>query len=163
MAAGAHSVEITADGYKPQKRELMIAAGVPLVLKFALEAIPRTGKVRISSSLPGAAVSIDGHWAGTAPLELELDPGGHSVEVSASGYVARRDELVVAAGQTRDIAVTLDKVRKPEPPKDQWYRKWYIWSAVGIVVAGSTAVAINYGTTEAPVAGTLSPGAGAVH
>jgi hypothetical protein len=162
VAAGLHRIEVTADGYEAQKGELMITAGVPLVRRFELKPIPKTGTVRINASVPRATISVDGKPRGYAPLEIELDAGGHLIEVTAPNYEPRRDELVIAAGQTRDVAMTLTKIVRPSKP---WYGKWYVWTGIGAVVLGGTgacALAGCFDTTQAPLEGTLSPGAGGV-
>lgn len=162
IAAGTHKLEVTADGYEPQKRDLMITAGVPLKITLELKAIPKTGKVRINTSVPRAIVSIDGKPIGPAPVEVELDAGGHRLEVIADDYHPRRDELVVAAGQARELQVTLDRIVRPRKP---WYKQWYVWTGAAVVlVGGATACTLAgcFDRTEAPLEGTLSPGAGGV-
>ena len=162
IAAGAHKLEVTAEGYEPQKRDLMVTAGVPIKVTLALKAIPKTGKVRINSRIPGAIVSVDGRAIGPAPVEVELDAGGHRLEVVADGHHTRREELVVAAGQTRQLEVTLDKIVRP---KKAWYKKWYVWGGAAAVLAGgATACGLAgcFDRQQSPLEGTLAPGAGAV-
>lgn len=162
IAAGTHKLEVTADGYEPQKRELMVTAGTPLSFELSLRAIPKTGKVRISASVPRATVAVDGHPAGIAPLELELDAGGHMIEITAPAYQPRRDELVIAAGQTRQLAVQLDKVIVP---KHAWYRHWYVWAGAATALVGGgvgCGLAGCFDKQQSPLPGTLSPGAGGV-
>ena len=162
IAAGAHKLEITADGYEPQKRDLMVTAGVPIKITLALKAIPKTGKVRINSRVPGAIVSIDGRAIGPVPVEVELDAGGHRLEVVADDHHTRREELVVAAGQNRQLEVSLDRIVRP---KKAWYKKWYVWGgAAAVLVGGATACGLAgcFDRQQGPIEGTLAPGAGAV-
>ncbi|MBA3393977.1 MAG: PEGA domain-containing protein [Deltaproteobacteria bacterium] len=162
IAAGIHKLEVTADGHEPQKRDLIVTAGVPLRIELALKAISTTGKVRITSSVPRATVLIDGKAVGMAPLELELEAGGHRLEVSAPDHHVRRDELVIAAGQTRQVEVTLDRVIVE---KKRWYKSWKVWTGVAVVVAGGTVgcgLAGCFDTQQGPIEGTLAPGAGSV-
>ena len=157
LAAGTHTLEIVAAGFTPEHRELGVVAGTPAQLSLALVAIPRTGKVRIAASVAGAVVAIDGAPAGIAPLEVELGPGGHSLEISAPHFQTRREELVVTAGETRVKQVTLDALVEARPRR--WYQRWYVWTPVAVVVSGvGLGAAIHYGTTEGPITGTLSPG-----
>lgn len=162
LAAGLHKIEVTAEGYEPQKQEIMVSAEVPMTRTFTLKAIPKTGKVRISSSVPRSTVSVDGKPRGYAPLEVELDAGGHQIEVSAPKHEPRRDELLIVAGQTRDVDVTLTKIVVAKKP---WYGKWQVWTTVGLVLIGGTgacAYAGCFDTPQSPLEGTLSPGVGGV-
>ena len=45
LAAGAHVIEASAEGYRPLRREIMVSAGRPLTLTLALAELPRAGKV----------------------------------------------------------------------------------------------------------------------
>ena len=161
IAAGSHKLEVTADGYEPQKRDLLVTAGVPIRISLELKAIPKTGKVRINSRVPGAIVSVDGKAIGPAPVEVELDAGGHRLEVVADNYQTKREELVVAAGQTRQIEVSLDRVARP---KKAWYKNWYVWGGAAAVLGGVAVCGLAgcFDTQQGPIEGTLSPGAGAV-
>ncbi len=159
IAAGTHSIEITADGYEPQKRDVMVSAGVPLALSLKLKLIPKTAVVRITATAPNAAITIDGKPIGFSPVELELSGGGHTLDVSAAGYQHRHDELVVTAGQRRVVTVLLDK----EIEEHRWYQKWYVWTPIVIVVVGVAAgLTLELGTHQSPIDGTLSPGVGNV-
>jgi hypothetical protein len=158
VAAGSHTVEAAADGYEPAKKTFMVAAKVPATIKLDMKVIPKTGKVRISSSVPHATVLIDGKEQ-DATKSLELGIGGHTLEVSAPGYETHREELTIAGGQDREIPVTLDKVKVVEV--DHWYAKWYFWTPIAVVAAGGVAL---YAVTrhDDPLQGTLAPGAGGI-
>jgi hypothetical protein len=159
MAAGNHVIEVTSEGYRPVRRELMIAAGVPLTLTLKLDEIPKTGKVKISASSPSATVTIDDKPLGPVPVSVELALGGHTLEVAAKGYQVHRSELVVAAGQERTVNVVLD-LPTPRAERAPFYSKWYFWVPVGAVVVG-TALGVGLGVglyRPAPLAGTLDPG-----
>jgi hypothetical protein len=160
IAAGNHVLEVVADGYKPTRRELMISAGVPLALNVKLEMIPRTGKVRITASQPLATVIIDGKNYGYAPADVELGAGGHALEVVAPKYAPGRQELVIAAGQTRTVNVQLEL----PPKKAPLYTKWYLWTPIAAVLAGAAiGLGVGLGTRQDPLTGTLDPGLGGVN
>ena len=154
IAAGTHSLEVAADGFAPQKRDVMVSAGVAMALDFHLVLIPKTAKITITSPVPRAAVSIDGKAVGSAPLEVELEGGGHSLEVAAPKYRTHRSELVVTPGQPREVNIDLDKdivVARP------WYRNPYVLGGAAIVVVGAT-LGIAYSIHQSPVDGTLGTG-----
>lgn len=162
IAAGTHKIEVTADGYEPQKQDVMVTAEVPLTRTFTLKLIPKTGKIRISSTMGRVTVTVDGTPRGYAPLEVELDAGGHLIETTAPDFESRRDEVVIAAGQTRELPVTLVKVVHH---KKAWYSHWYVWTGIGAVLVGGTgacALAGCFDTSQSPYEGTLSPGVGTV-
>jgi len=157
IAAGNHTVEISAEGYQPQKRELLVTAGVPATLTFKLALIPKTGKVHIAASRPQALVRIDGKAYGFAHVDVELAGGGHQLEISAPRYNVYTSELVVTAGTARAVDATLSRTAHV-------YEKWYFWTPLAVAAAG-LAVGLGVGLTsrEGPLAGTLNPGAGKVN
>lgn len=160
IAAGGHVLEATAEGHKPVRRELMVSAGVPVRLDLRLEAIPKTGKARIVASQPMAEVMVDGRSLGAAPVDVELGPGGHTLEVVAPGYVPYRSELVVAAGQVRTVEVALELPPRQTPV----YKKWYLWTPIAVGVAAGLGLGLGLGLTpQPPLEGTLSPGVGRVN
>lgn len=158
IAAGGHVIEATLEGYRPARREIIVSAGVPLSVKLRLDVIPKSGRVHITASQPMAAVKVDDQPRGFAPIDLELGLGGHSLEVSAAGFSAHRSELVIAAGQNRAVNVTLEKPQK-------LYKKWYVWTPVGLLLAGGAGVAAYFIVTsaESPIKGSLSPQVGKVN
>jgi hypothetical protein len=62
-------------------------------------AAPETGTLRVSSDPVGAPVVIDGTARGITPLEIDLPPGAHSVEVG-SGAQARSQSVTINRGGT---------------------------------------------------------------
>ena len=155
LAAGSHTIEAAAADYKPGKSEITVVAGTPQKVSLALVAIPRTGHVKIAAAQIGARVSVDGLDAGPAPVERELLAGGHQVVVTAPGYAPYRSELVVAAGQARELIVTLDL--PPPPPGDTRpvYRRWWFWAGVGVLAAGAGTVLLLPEHTQEPLPGSL--------
>jgi hypothetical protein len=158
LAAGSHTIDAAADGYEPAKKTFMVAAKTPVALKLELKVIPKTGKVRLVLSVPHATVTVDGKEQ-DATKALELQIGGHTLEVSARGYDTHREELTIAGGQDREIPVTLEKTKVVAA--DHWYAKWYFWTPIAVVAAGGVGL---YAVTrkDSPLPGTLAPGAGGI-
>ena len=78
---------------------------------------PTTGTLRVFSSPSGATVELDGFVVGTTPLtEEDVTPGIHTVRVSRSGYATETRQVVVSAGQTATISVTLTPAVSNDPP-----------------------------------------------
>ncbi len=72
------------------------------------------GAVKISSSPPGAAITVDGTPQPTpTPTTLKLKPGKHAVVVAAGGFESMANEVEVTAGGSVDLAVDL----KPLAPQ----------------------------------------------
>ena len=115
--------------------------------------------MHIQSKTAGAIIAVDGKMLGTGPADVDLGPGGHTLEVAAPKYELHREELVVAAGQTRNVDVLLTPI---VPPK-KFYQKWYFWTPVAAVVAGAAiGLGVGLGTRQAPLEGSLPPGVGPV-
>lgn len=157
MVTGRHLVEITADGFVPARREVSIAAGMEAEIPIPLIASPKNCMVLIDANVLGAAVRIDGEAAGETPVAAKLAGGGHSLEVTAPGYLPYRGELAVTAGQTRHVEIELSRV-----PKEAIHRKWWPWTILGLGVAGgATAAGIVLGSrAEDPYCGLFAEGCG---
>lgn len=104
----------------------------------------------VAEGPPGLDVRLDGRPLGAVPLRrvIRLMPGAHHVTATAGGHYPFQRDLRLAAGERVVVAVTLVKVTpkvitrvvvtgaaaRPRP----FYKQWWFWTAVGIVVAGAT-------------------------
>jgi tetratricopeptide (TPR) repeat protein len=161
LPAGNHVAVVSADDHEPQRREFSVVAAQPQLVAVELKAIPRTGRVRITSSQPGTAVEVDGQGRGFAPLELELGPGGHQLLARREGFEPYRAEVMLAAGQTRNIDLELQRPAPPPTlaaasPAAPVYKRWWFWTAIGTAVAAGTvtALALRPGI-DSPLSGPL--------
>ena len=130
LAPGKHVVEVTAAGYTAQKQELTATGGTALSVKFALSPAPTTAKVRFSSLVPSAMLTVDGKLLGAAPLEIELAGGDHTVEAAAAHYKSYRSTITVVPGQAQDLSIPFEKDRPTQP----WYMNKVVWGAGGAIV-----------------------------
>ncbi len=72
------------------------------------------GTVKLTSTPPGATVTVDGKpAAGPTPLTLTLPPGAHSIVLSSSNFEPATRDLTIAAGASTDVAVELKAVAPP--------------------------------------------------
>jgi hypothetical protein len=141
LPSGHHVVRASRDGYDPALREIDVVSGekVELQLSPKLKAkVPTTAKLSVMSRPAGAELSLDGKsianpWSGT------VDPGGHEVRATLKGYEKARTELVLSAGQERALTVELT----PLPPPPPWYKRWYTWTIVAVVVAGGVGAGVG--------------------
>lgn len=77
------------------------------------------GSVKVSSSPPGAALTVDGTpQPNPTPTTLKLKPGKHTVVVSAGGFEPTTHEIEVpaAGGGAADLAVDLKPLAPPPAP-----------------------------------------------
>jgi hypothetical protein len=161
VAAGNHTLEVLADGYVPIKKDITVAAGIPVTLKLGMRTIPKTGTLHVTVWQKNAHVSVDGRVLGSAPVDVVLPLGGHQLEVSAPGWASQRQELVIAGGQERAVNVFLEK----PPHHPRVYEKWWFWT-LGVVVLGGAATGLGVwlgSSTQAPLPGTLNPSSAKVN
>jgi formylglycine-generating enzyme required for sulfatase activity len=103
---GRRLVEIFSGNYQDLKTHMEIeGCGVTQLFEFAL--VPGWAEITIGSVPSGAYVSVDGNKVGETPLELQLLPGTHNLEIGADRYKNWRTELVVNANQSQ----VLDNIR----------------------------------------------------
>ncbi|HEU5055514.1 MAG TPA: PEGA domain-containing protein [Kofleriaceae bacterium] len=67
---------------------------------------------------PGATITLDGSVLGKAPLRVRnLQPGPHTLDIEAPpGYFSRRVELALAAGEAKDLRLSLDAIEEDTAP-----------------------------------------------
>ncbi|WP_461480876.1 PEGA domain-containing protein [Porticoccus sp.] len=108
LLASGETVQVALAGYKPWQQTLRVAIGETLTVPD-IQLQPADGKLNLTSSPSGATVTIDGQYRGTTPLNAEVAPGKpHQLTLFFNGYVTARRSLSLAAGEQRDVAVTLD-------------------------------------------------------
>jgi len=152
---------------------VMIAAALVVspVPNFARSGDTAAPAARVALSVEsdpiGAAVYIDGKFAGQTPLQVkELVPGDHRVRLVKDGYV-ENSRLVSVGGNTRALQVKLTRAAATEPapvattttaPSGN-SKKW-LW--IGIAGGGAAAAiaAVALTKNSPPNAGTIgvSPG-----
>ena len=64
-----------------------------------------TGRLSVTTNVPGARVKVDGRDVGQAPLSITVVEGAHQVTVSV-GDAVRRHEVTVAYNGASDVAAT---------------------------------------------------------
>jgi hypothetical protein len=109
---GEHVVEVKAQGYLPREERITVNAGTANVLKLDLQPEPQaaaqqTGKIKVVSPVPEAAIFIDGERIGTAPQEKDLPPGEHFVVVTKPGYKKFEEKISLEIGQVMTVSAEL--------------------------------------------------------
>jgi hypothetical protein len=87
------------------------------------------------------------------PAEAALLPGTHPVLVAHDGYDDATTQVVLAAGERKEL--WLDPVRSRPLTA-----RWWFWTGLGVVVAGAATAVTVYAlkTERAPPTGDFSPG-----
>ncbi len=158
LAGGKHTIDVSRDGYRPVQRELLVEPTVAQTVAIALEAVPTTARVHVTASSARATVAVDSVTKGLAPLDVELTGGTHHVEVTATGYVAHAEEIVVTPGVDRGFDVVLVKAPSSRP----WYARPAFWIPAAAVLVGGTIGIIAATSKPSPIDGTLAPGVSGV-
>ncbi len=119
------------------------------------------GALTVLADRPGADVYLDGSKVGQTPLPTMhgLRVGTFALRVSKDGYADVIETVRVRFQKTAQVVVRLQaplarSARSHEPPKARpvpWYTRWWFWTIVGVVAAG-TGAALGYG-----LAGNHSP------
>jgi hypothetical protein len=140
LAAGPHEIEVSANGYVAAKKTVVITAGRTLAVSLRLAAIapkpprmppvsavpppppvsvvsppppPTKGTLALDVTPPGAVVTLDGKQIRSAKgFHQELAAGPHDIEISADGYTATKETVMISAGETLRLPLRLI----PEPP-----------------------------------------------
>lgn len=98
--------------------------------------------------------------ARTSPPTGTVEPGQAPAPPAAAAATASAPTTAPAATTTTTTAVvsTTPSARVERTPV---YKKWWLWTVVGVVVAGGVATGVALGTRPAPWAngGTVGPGA----
>ncbi len=77
----------------------------------------RIGSIRVTVSVEGAEVLIDGARVGVAPLDgpVRVDIGEHRVSASAEAHRPMQVTVMVAGGEAQDVSLELVESSRPEP------------------------------------------------
>jgi hypothetical protein len=102
-----------------------------------------TGMLRVDSAPSGAAIHVDGGptVATTPTPSLAIAAGMHRLTIAKPGYAALEASLEVRA-----IGVTYARYALIEHADRPVHRRWWLWAAVGAVVA--TAAGVTYALTR---------------
>jgi hypothetical protein len=108
---GRHAVELSRDGFRPQRREIVLAPGANESLSVTLAVIDDAGRLRIEPTVPSARVSIDGVFAGTGIVERPARMGTHRVVITAEGYLSLERTVRVGGTGLVRVDATLQRPR----------------------------------------------------
>jgi len=108
LLAGQRHLRLTRPESAPLSIELTVTAGEDRTLPV-FQLVPAPASVVISSEPAGATVTADGHYQGRTPTTITLTSATtHQLRLSAAGYQSASRSLVLAAGEERDLNITLE-------------------------------------------------------
>lgn len=111
VSEGSHVVGAVAEGYAPDRKEIVVAGNADAAVHFDL--VSTQGKqianLTVQSRIAGAEVRLDDKVAGKTPLatSLTLLAGHHVVELRRPGYKSSKQEVDVGAGSTGELTFDL--------------------------------------------------------
>jgi PEGA domain len=108
LSPGSHEVRVEKQGFRPFRMQVQILPGREARVEARLE--PESSRLSVKADVVGAQVFLDRKSVGTAPVDLELTPGPHRLNVSAEGYEMYAEDVDVPSGQ-RDVMVRFREVR----------------------------------------------------
>lgn len=86
LPVGTHLVEARRTGYEGDSQTVEVQEGRQATVRVELRTAARGG-LRVTSTVPGAEVLLDGQSIGTAPVSQgEIEAGEHTVVVRAQGH-----------------------------------------------------------------------------
>jgi tetratricopeptide (TPR) repeat protein len=110
------------------------------------------GTVRVRVNVASASVWIDEREVGTAPGEIRVPGGRHTIELRAAEHLPLQREFQVSARATIDLDLELEPI--PEPSRGISPAWFYVSTGAGVaaliggVVAGSIAVSLHDAAIE---------------
>jgi len=149
--AGKAHLEVTAEGYFPWQRDLDLPPGGTGSFDVRMSSKATTGILVVKSNVANSIVTIDGKSIGQVPAEANVDAGTHEVVLSREGYEPAKTSTVIVAGERREVDV-------PLRAQASILKKWWFWTAAGIVVLGGLATVFVLTSEKDPEPGTVPPG-----
>ena len=105
IAAGAHNVVISMDGYEDSRQSVTVVAGQTSSIAGSLSA-PR-GELDVVTVPPGAEILIDGKSYGPSPAHATLAPGNHAYSAKLPGAEPYESTFTIQAGQILTKRLTI--------------------------------------------------------
>lgn len=148
---GTFDLQVVATGYETWRGRVTLKSGERRELSAALSKRDARGMLLVRSTVTGTEVRVDGRLVGSAPSELRLSPGEHTVTLQRVGYETASSRVVLAPSERRTLTLTLAQTTR-------FYERWWFWTAVGAAAATGAVIAIAVSTEGTPVKGDIPPG-----
>jgi len=107
LPAGKHTIWVEKPGYEPIEQEFEMNLGEEAELTLALERLS-FGTLLVKTNTSDSKIYVDEKLFGTAPLEFEVPPGIHKLEVVAKGMKNYNTDVEVKRGRQTKILVRMN-------------------------------------------------------
>lgn len=104
-APGNYAIRVVAEGHSEFREICTVRLSETCTVTASL--IPEEVLLRVASGTRGAFLYVDGEYRGPIPFEGLFPVGAHRIEVRAQGHVTHTEQITLAPGGPRDIAVDL--------------------------------------------------------
>jgi hypothetical protein len=151
---GKRKIRVAKPGFSDQSVVQEFAGGSTVTFSFTLKPKPSEARLTISSD-EASMINIDGAAMGERYWQGSVLAGEHRIRVTAPGMQPYTKEMVLVAGQSRTLHISLVREKSGVPA--------YVWVGAGVLAAGGLATGAyflfgNSGERPAPDIGTLPPG-----
>lgn len=158
---GVNVIEARAEGRRPMRRELRVAAGARVEVEVMLDPEAATpapeGEVMFEVIPTRAQIVVDGHLVGRGDLRRRLAEGRHVIEVLAPGFRTELRAVSIERGMMHQYSFSLTPEARPAAGSSM---PWWGWVLVsGTVIAATVATLLLWPAVEEP---TRTPGPGMV-
>ena len=107
LGAGGHSIELRLAGYNPHRMPITVTPGVALELPV-IRLARASALLTVTSSPPGASVTVDDTFKGVTPIEIAVSPEReHELTLAKGGFALHSQGLRLASGQRERLAIEL--------------------------------------------------------
>jgi hypothetical protein len=103
------------------------------------------GHVKLKSAPPGATIKIDGQAIGVAPLDWDLTPGKHTIEMTTQGRKPASKDIIVTSNKSDLIVMTLTSDSPDNHDDTTGSSGLSPWIPRGIAIGGGAALAVGIG------------------
>jgi hypothetical protein len=106
VAAGTHRVDVKSPAYGNWSGNVNLSDGRVTPVKVSLRG--SLGAIQVSSTPPGALVTVDGSEAGVTPINVEpVKSGSHGIRLSLDGHADFFQAVVVDPGKKVEVKASL--------------------------------------------------------
>lgn len=106
LPPGKHRFRLSLAGFQTSEREITTDPRSPV--KLAVDLLSDSGTLTITTTPPGASVSVNGIPRGESPCTVERIPEGDAtVIIRATGYLDSEQRVKLSAGEIQHLNITL--------------------------------------------------------
>jgi hypothetical protein len=106
ISSGTHLVEVKSSSFGEWAGRVTLKDGRVTPVKVSLRG--SLGGIAVSSTPPGALVTLDGSEAGVTPINIDpVKPGSHGLHITMDGHADFFQAVVVDPGKTVEVKASL--------------------------------------------------------